>query len=148
MEKPIYTITASDDGLYYSFKSKNDNRVINKFVAYIPDEFLPERYHLLFGDMPDDKTFDVFAVSNNNDMVLVLSTVIKTLLEFFVKNPDKTVFFTGSTLSRTRLYRVIIGKLMNNVELYYEISGMLDDGTFEKFNSVKTYKAFLIAKKS
>ncbi|MFN3849067.1 MAG: DUF6934 family protein [Spirosomataceae bacterium] len=148
MEKPIYQIESSLDGLYHIFESENEGRVIKKLVAYVKDEQLENRYHLIFGDLDDSNSLDVFAVSNNNDMVMVLSTVIKTLFEFFDKNPNSSVIFTGSTDARTRLYRAVIGKLFNKVSEYYSVKGVNTDGSIEEFDKSKQYQGYLISSKN
>ena len=148
MEKPVYNIETSPDGLYHIFESIGNAKTIKKLAVYIPDENRPEMYHLVFGDLKDDDSIDVFAISNNQDMKIILSSVIRTLPVFFEKNPDKKVFFTGSTDSRTRLYRATIAKLLHEAELYYHIYGLLDDGTLEPFVKSNYYKGYLIEKKS
>lgn len=80
--------------------------------------------NLLFGDLLPNGKIDTLSVSNNSDMRIVLTTVVSTLFSFFEQNPDKIVFFTGSTLSRTRLYRAVISKFIQETELFYDIKGI------------------------
>lgn len=94
-----------------------------------------------------DGKVDVTIKSNNNDRDLVLITVVQTIPIFFEHYPDKTIFFTGSTSSRTRIYRAIITKLVDKSELYYDIRGFKDDGSIEKYEKNENYDGFLIAKK-
>lgn len=55
--------------------------------------------------------------SNNGDLPRVLATVISIVIDFLDREPQATVFFSGSTQSRTNLYRRV---LVNNYALYKE----------------------------
>ncbi|MCU0467813.1 MAG: hypothetical protein MUF58_04360 [Arcicella sp.] len=147
MNKPTYNIKTSRDGLRYYFKSLNDDKIIQKAVIYLETEGLPNIYQLVFGDLQPDGQVDFLSVSDNKDMKNVLSTVVKTLALFFEKYPEKGVFFTGSTLSRTRLYRATIAKFIETTELYYQVFGLLEDNSLEVFDKSHTYIAYLIQKK-
>jgi hypothetical protein len=46
------------------------------------------------------------SISNNGDSPKVLATVASTVYAFLERYPDAYVFATGSTNSRTRLYRM------------------------------------------
>jgi hypothetical protein len=147
MEKPIYNIETSPDGLYHIFESIGINKDTRKMVVYVPDENKEDLFHLIFGDLTDDNTIDVFAISNNQDMKMILSSVIQTLHIFFEINPTKKVFFTGSTDARTRLYRATISKLFAKTELFYNIYGLLNNDTTEPFVKTTQYKGYFIEKK-
>ena len=117
-------------------------------VVYVPDENKADLFHLIFGDITDDYSLDVFAISNNQDMKMILASVVQTLYAFFELNPTKKVFFTGSTDARTRLYRATISNLFEKTELYYNIYGLLDDDSTEPFRKTTYYKGYFIEKKS
>jgi hypothetical protein len=61
-----------------------------------------------FGDVLEDGSFDVYANSNNGDMLKVLITIINIIKEFANEHPFKRIFFTGSTAKRTALYHRIL----------------------------------------
>lgn len=71
----------------------------------------PDVYNLAFGDK-DPLTDDIndLAVTNNGDTEKVLATVIAALYVFFDNYPAAYVYATGSTETRTRLYRMGITK--------------------------------------
>lgn len=77
MEKPIYNIESSSNRLLYEFESNSNHKIIKKAVVYLPIKQDPNLYELIFGDLQDDGTIDVQTVSNNQDIVLILNTVIK-----------------------------------------------------------------------
>ena len=144
MEKPIYNIESSSDRLLYEFESNSNHKIIKKAVVYLPIKQSPNLYELIFGDLQDDGTIDVQTVSNNQDIVLILNTVIKTLYHFFELYPSKTVIFTGSSASRNRLYRAVISKLINEK---FDIFGITFDDEIELFVANKNYFAFQICLK-
>ncbi len=144
MEKPTYNVKSSDDGLKYFFDSISEDKVVKKVIAYLPSQDSPELYQLIFGDLLPNGEIDVFSTSNNQDMKLVITTVVGTLSKFFEKYPRKMVAFTGSTSSRTRLYRATIAKFIETTELYYQVSGILDDDSIELFNPHHKYYAYII----
>lgn len=144
MEKPIYNIESSSDRLFYEFESNSDYKIIKKAVVYLPIKQDPNLYELIFGDLQDDGTINVQTVSNNQDIVLILNTVIKTLYHFFELYPSKTVIFTGSSASRNRLYRAVISKLINEK---FDIFGITFDDEIELFVPNKNYFAFQICLK-
>ena len=144
MEKPHYELKSTPNALQHVFESVSDDKVIQKIVAYIPTEDDDEYYQLIFGDLLPNGKIDTLSISNNNDMRMVLTTVVSTLFSFFEQNPNKIVFFTGSTLSRTRLYRAVISKFIQQTELFYDIKGITEDESIEKFDNNHSYIAYLI----
>ncbi len=148
MEKPIYAIEKSSKGLWYEFESVSNDRTIKKVVCYYPFKANPDLFELSFGDLEDDGTINVFAVSNNRDMALILNTVIGTLDLFFELYPQKSVLFTGSSESRNRLYRAAISKaLQSSYSQKYQVLGIGYDDQPEFFEENKNYFAFQISLK-
>ncbi len=79
-------------------------------------------------------------------MKVVLATVIQTLMYFLELNPQNSVIFTGSTQSRTRLYRATISKLLDSLDESYIVEGLTFELEKEKFDANKHYFAYLISK--
>ena len=124
MEKPVYDLKHSADGYFYFFDSIGE-KAIKKAIGFTPFEGSPEIVELVFGDLTDNRTIDFLTVSNNQDLILVISTVIKSLKDFLERFPAKSIYFRGSSDARTRLYRAVIAKNLEANELYYEIFGIL-----------------------
>ncbi|MCU0327130.1 MAG: hypothetical protein MUF45_18165 [Spirosomaceae bacterium] len=146
MNKPTYQLEETTDGFWYEFNSENNGKIIRKAVAYYPTDS-PEIYQLVFGDLNKDGSIDFFSVSNNNDMVKILSTVIDTLYQFFERNSTKIVIFRGSTDTRNRLYRAVITKLLVGVSHDFEVRGINADEEVESFRPNTDYFAYVINKK-
>lgn len=142
MEKPSYNFEVSNNGLIFSFESISREKIIKKVVVYEP--LVDELYHMGFGDLVEDNTIDYRVKSANKDMNKVLSTVVQTMFLFFEKYPNKKVVFTGSNEVRTRLYRSIISRFVEEIELYFSVEGFKNDGTQEVFRKDEDYYAFLI----
>ncbi|TAF25007.1 MAG: hypothetical protein EAZ70_10975 [Runella slithyformis] len=145
MQKPYYHFETSPDSLIYEFDSVSEHKTIHKVVIYEPLE--DDMYHLGFGDLTAEGKVDYKIVSANQDMDKVLMTVVQTMLLFFDKYPDKKLVFVGSTESRTRLYRGIITKFIEIVELYLEVEGFVSNDEREPFRKNQEYQAFLISPK-
>ncbi len=148
MGKPIYNIESSSDGLLYEFESVGESKIIKKVVIYFPVKYNNDLFELSFGDLQNDGTINFQMVSNNQDMALILNTVIDTLHLFFELYPSKSVVFTGSSESRNRLYRAVISKAIKNQNQKFDIFGITFDGILESFLPNKNYFAFQICLKS
>lgn len=146
MNKPHYQYQTSADGQYYFFESIGKN-TIPKVVGYILRDEASQLVELVFGDLIDDQRIDVMAVSDNQDLALVITTVIGTLADYLERFPEKTVYFQGSTPSRTRLYRAAIAKSLSQIEHLYEVFGILPNDQLEIFNKGHHYQAYIIRKK-
>jgi len=85
-------------------------------------------------------------ISNNGDSEKVLATVVATLYAFTDVHRDALVYATGSTKSRTRLYRMGITKYFEEGKRDFEIYGEIID-SWEEFKRDVDYEAFLVKRK-
>lgn len=69
-----------------------------------------------------------------------------TVYAFTDKYPDSWVYLTGSTKSRTRLYRMGISKFLDEVNQDFEVYGQLND-SWENFKLNTEFEGFLIRRK-
>ncbi len=143
MEKPTYHIESSIDAEWHFFKSVSSTKIIEKAVVFNKVDEENGIYELIFGDL-EDGFVNVKNVSDNQDMSLVLGTVIKTIYLFFERNSDKTVIFMGSSTARNRIYRAIISKFISEITNNFEVLGTNFDGIDETFVKEKDYFAFKI----
>ena len=143
MTLPKYPIQNIDENSY-AFMSVGKNGIILKLVAF--ENIEGDLYNLGFGDY-DFSTGGVndISTSDNGDMEKVLATVIEILDDFLAKNPTYTVYFSGSTDIRTRLYQIAITTYYDEFTRKYEIFGRYQD-TVEHFQKNKKYESFLIRK--
>lgn len=122
-------------------------KIIKKKIIYSPLDDDNLIYNLTLGDCFDDGTISDLTISDNHDMERVLSTVVQSMLEFFSLRPNSLIYFTGSTTSRTRLYRIAISNYKNDFDELFVIYGLIYN-YFEPFEINKNYDAFLISLKS
>ena len=85
-------------------------------------------------------------ISNNGDSEKVLATVISSVYAFTDKYPDSYIYSTGSTLTRTRLYRMGISKYLAEVVNDFEIYGEVNN-SWEPFEKGVEYLSFLVKRK-
>lgn len=146
MDKPSYPFKEIQNELLFEFESVSQLRKIRKIVSYqrIDDE--RNIFNLALLDVDKDGVMSDTSVSNNADMESVLATVIATVPLFFEKFNSGTIYFQGSTKSRTRLYRAILNKYQAQIRLLYEIKA-LENNQVVDFNENKDFEGFFISKK-
>ncbi len=141
-----YELQSGEELEVFEFVSEGPKGRIPKIVQYFPTNY-KDVYHLGFGDKNlVTGSIDDTVVSNNNDSEKVLATVIATLYAFTDKHKDAFVYATGSTNSRTRLYRMGISKYLNEALKDFEIYGELED-SWELFKLGKDYNGFLVKRR-
>lgn len=146
MLESAYHIDSSPDFLEFEFVSIGPKGPISKVVRY-EEINVKGIYNLGFGDKDSFTEYiDDLSVSNNSDSQKVLNTVAKTLYFFTDRYPEANVIATGSTLSRTRLYRMGISANLSVIERDFEILGLIDSD-WEHFRKNETYRAFWVRRK-
>ena len=146
MNLPKYPLASSDNMMTFEFISEGTKGLIHKFVKFQPTN-LKEVYNIAFGDK-DHSTGDIddMVISNNGDSEKVLASVVSTIYAFTDKFPDTWIYATGSTKSRTRLYRIGITKFLPEVEENFEVLGERND-EWEAFRKDIEYESFLARRK-
>lgn len=135
MKLPKYPLAASDTLMTFEFISEGQKEPIYKLVKYQPTN-LKGVYNLAFGDKNlDTGEIDDLVISNNGDSEKVLATVVATVYAFTDKYPDAWIYATGSTKTRTRLYRMGITKFHSEVTNDFEIVGERN-GDWETFRKI------------
>ncbi len=101
--------------MVFEFVSEGPKGEISKLVQF-GETNLKDFYNLAFGDKdPATGEINDSVVSNNNDSDKVLATVVATVYAFTNKHPEAWVYATGSTRSRTRLYRMGLTKYLAEI---------------------------------
>lgn len=146
MKLPKYQLKAERSLMVFEFISEGPKGKIPKLVKF-SETNLYGIFNLAFGDK-DQKTGEIndTVISNNGDSEKVLATVVATLYAFTDKHPDASVLATGSTKSRTRLYRMGISKYFAEIQKDYLIYGLRNED-WESFEKDIEYEAFLAIRK-
>jgi hypothetical protein len=91
-------------------------------------------------------SLDDIAISNNGDSEKVLATVVASLYAFMDRYPTAFVYATGSTRSRTRLYRMGISKYYKEMVADFYLYGQIGSNFYD-FELGKEYNGFLVQRK-
>lgn len=145
MHLPRYTLKGDKSLMVFQFVSEGPKGKIPKLIKYSETNF-KDMYNLGFGDMDAIGEIDDMAISDNGDSDMVLATVISTVYAFSDRYPDYWIYATGSTKSRTRLYRIGISKYMDEISMDFDIYGLRGDN-WEPFKKNIDYEAFLVQRK-
>lgn len=130
----------------FEFISEGTNGIIRKLIEF-QETIEPGLFNLAFGDRdPRSGEVNDLAISNNGDTEKVLATVIAALYAFFDKYPDTYVYASGSTKSRTRLYRMGITKYYKQIVVDFYLYGQIGDD-FLEFEIGVDYDGFLAQRK-
>ena len=141
-----YPLSAGETSMVYEFLSEGINGKIPKLIIY-RETNLHNFYNIGFGDKNEmTGVIDDEVITNNGDSQKVLATVASSLLQFTDKYPNAMVYATGSTKSRTRLYRMGINNNLEMIEANFEIFGQHKYG-WELFKKGVEYEAFFVKRK-
>ena len=144
---PRYELKSDESLSVFEFLSVGRKGSIPKIVQY-SETNLKDFYNLGFGDK-DLQTGEVddTVISDNGDGQKVLATVAATVYAFTDKYPDAWIYATGSTKSRTRLYRIGITNNFDEIIVNFEVYG-LREGEWQEFIRGIEYEAFLVKRRS
>jgi hypothetical protein len=141
-----YGVEFGSDFRVFEFDSVGPNGKVRKIVQYTEIN-LKNYFNLGFGDKNHKtNTIDDLVVTNNGDSQKILATVASTLFEFTDHHPEANVIAVGSSMARTRLYRMGITNNLGAIEKDFQVFG-LKDNTWHKFEKGQNYDAFLVHRK-
>lgn len=146
MMLPRYQLKADESLTVFEFISVGKKGEIPKIIQY-SETNLKDFYNLGFGDKNlQTGEIDDNVISDNGDSQKVLATVAATVYAFTDKYPEAWIYATGSTKSRTRLYRIGLtnnfDEIINDFELYGQ-----KEGEWQEFIKGVEYEAFLVRRR-
>lgn len=143
MKLPKYELKAEKSLMVFEFLSQGPKGRIPKLIKF-SETHLKDFYNLAFGDKDiETGEIDDLTVSNNGDSEKVLATIVSAVYAFTDKNRNAWVYATGSTQSRTRLYKRGISKYYEEAVNDFEIYGLFENEWID-FNPNTDFEAFLI----
>lgn len=144
MDQPKYEFKRTNE-LHFDFISIGKKGEIHKRVTFI--ELHYGFFNMGLGDLnPETAEVDYFSVSDDGDRNTVLATISDIIESFFDLYPSNTIYFKGTSKSRTRLYQIAINHYYDELSARFHILGELDD-KMTRFKRNTNYKSFLILKK-
>lgn len=146
MKLENYPLKADESITVFEFVSTGPKGSVYKGIHF-QLLYAPDTYNLAFGDK-DAVTgeIDDLAVTDNKDTDKVLGTVVAALWLFFHRHPNAAVYATGSTPSRTRLYRMGITRFYREIQKDFLLFGRIDEA-FYLFETGREYDSFLVQRK-
>jgi hypothetical protein len=146
MKLSRYELSAEKSLMVFEFTSEGAKGQISKLIKF-SETTLKGFYNLAFGDKNlETGEIDDEVVSNNGDSEQVLATVVAAVFAFTDFYKEAWVYATGSTKSRTRLYRMGVSKYFDEVKHDFYIFGM-HDGEWHEFEKETDYTAFVVRRK-
>jgi hypothetical protein len=143
---PRYELKSDKSLTVFEFVSVGKKGEIPKIVQY-SETNLKGFYNLGFGDKNlQTGEVDDQVISDNGDSQKVLATVAATVYAFTDRYPDVWIYATGSTKSRTRLYRIGITNNLDEISEDFELYG-LREGEWQEFVKGVEYEAFLVRRR-
>jgi len=141
-----YDVKYSSNLMTFEFVSEGIKGKITKVVQYTP-RGLKNFYNLGFGDKKEETgEVDDMIITDNGDSKKVLATVASTVYRFTEKYPDAMIYATGSTKSRTRMYRIGISNNLKDIRKDFFVFG-LKNNQWHDFEADKEYEGFLVVRK-
>ena len=121
MLKESYTYLVSPDKTIYLFQSEGKNGKITKVIAFT----LVGRnlWNVGFGDLNEEQ-IDDSVVSNNHDIVKLISTVAKAIYEFSDKFPSRRIQIKPVDEKRKRLYNHVFRRNYEAINAIFQIKGI------------------------
>lgn len=146
MNLPKYQLKAESELILFEFDSDGPKGKISKLIKFT-ETHIENVFNLGFGDKhPDTGEIDDLAISNNGDSEKVLATVVSAIYAFTDKYSNSWVYATGSTGSRTRLYRMGISRFYLEAKEDFDIFGLINNEWVE-FDKGIEFDGFLLKRK-
>lgn len=146
MIKEEYVLHFDGDYKRFKFISEGPKGSVLKRIQYEKTS-VAGVYNLGFGDVNAlTNEIDDLVITNNGDSQKVLATVARTLYLFTDHYPNVFIYAKGSTLARTRLYRIGITNNLLLIEKDFHVLGLKGNDVvlFEKNDN---YDGFLVKRK-
>lgn len=146
MKHEAYVVNeVASDFATFNFISIGKKGTVFKRIIFEPT-IKENIVNMVLGDVDEDDHVDDRAISDNGDRDKVLATVVRVINEYTRRFPEKAIEIEGSTVSRTRLYRMAIGLYLEELSILYEIFAY-NDGDLGPFQKDMDVEYFLIKRK-
>jgi hypothetical protein len=122
MIKDAYAYFPIGDNLFYGFFSEGVKGRIPKVIVFTFEE--NEKWNLAFGDWKNND-FDDNVMTNNHDVVKVISTVAKATYEFFDNYPDAILVIKPVDEKRKKLYNIVFQRHFEIIRNDFKIIGFI-----------------------
>lgn len=146
MEEKAYSFSLVRTEFRYEFFSTSTEKVVKKVVLFT-ETSATMVYNLALLDELENGELSDISETNNNDLVMVMATVIQIVDEFLKIKPECFVIFKGSDERRQRLYRIIISRELLKIQRKFDIFGGIGEDFIADFEPNKEYDFYIIRQK-
>jgi hypothetical protein len=148
MKYEVYNdIEADSKFARFEFLSEGHKGNIPKRIEFTTTQW-PGVYNLAFGDVKENGELDDLNNSNNGDRNKILATVLRVVILYTDRYPDRWIYFKGSTEQRTRLYRMAISIYLDELSALFEFFAEINkSGNFVRFQKGLIIRGFLVKRK-
>lgn len=143
MLKESYNYLASPDKTIYLFQSEGENGNIVKVIAFAPVG--RNLWNVGFGDLHEEHVDDS-VISNNHDIVKLISTVAKAIYEFSDEFPSRRIQIKPVDEKRKRLYNHVFRRNYEAINAIFQIKG-INSRKKENYSPEKFYDKFELKRK-
>ena len=144
MIKEAYRYVVSENKEVYVFQSEGQNGKIIKIVVFSPVG--KKLWNLGFGDLQNDGDIDDSIVSNNEDLIKVISTVAVITYEFSDMYPSRQIRIVPVDEKRKKLYNHVFRRNYALINANFTIVGFSNKKK-EKYSPEKFYDSFQLNRK-
>lgn len=140
-------ILESSDLQEFRFYSESPYKRVEMVILF--QEMHERLYNLTFGEYAKGAAINDQDKIRNLDRNRILATIAKSVFKFLNRFPERTIYFTGSTPSRCRLYRMAIAVNLEHLAERLQIFGGIrsdEDFHVEPFQKNIDYLEFVIRK--
>ena len=139
-----YKYVALGNNPYYYFQSEGKQGTIAKIVTF--SRLTNKYWNLGFGDLQGREINDS-VVSNNHDIVKLISTVAKIAYHFSDKFPKRGLEINPVDEKRKSLYNHVFRRNYEAIDANFHIIGVNNEGDEEVYSPKKNYDLFRLKRK-
>ena len=144
MVKEAYSYKDLHKKIVYFFESESQNKKIPKMVIFSNEG--RGLWNLGFGDLQPDGNIDDSVISNNDDLIKVISTVAKITYDFFGTYPLRRILIKPVDEKRKRLYNHVFRRHYDTISADFDIMGIVGRKK-ENYSPKKNYDKFVLNRK-
>ena len=136
--------SSADKHMYWFLSSGINGNVLK--VVTIDEMEIENRFNIGLADFINED-LNYSHISGNNDLDIILGTIVKIALDFTSTFASCELFVTGNTPAKTRLYQIKVSNNLSAIKELFEVAGMNEDGNFVSFVKGEKYHGILLIKK-
>jgi hypothetical protein len=110
-----YPLRATDQNTRFQFQSIGKRGIYEKVISFSPLNDVVFNLALLDYNPSTGEENDL-SVTDNGDLHEIMVTLMKAIRLFLDQNPEKLIYFQGTTKSRTRLYQIAVSKVYSMID--------------------------------